>query len=370
MLIWKLYLSNLDQWKITITGSHVPIDSKVNWTLPTGTKGRLDEDTRDLILKFSDKATSHEEIKQIISQKPSLAGREVPSYKRISRFVLNKKKRSLRRNQNVRECLEQEKQVEETISTEIDSTFLSDKNENIDTNEMSDTSDANMDFQDIQTVIPSNTIVQLPLSDEAGGSGSFVMYYDSANMGSAIGNTMQDLNPSAIQTVCDPSVANMIFNDGNIKMENQPMPVGILDQSVNQVAFPITTEDRQQISGQDLSGIFTLPVSQLQQDVSGNMVSSIVAGPQQMIMPSHMNQLPLPVLGIDAEGQPWGFNDMNAFLRAYQTQQQQQTQTIDQRPLDHHQQLEGQQQTNQQMELQQQPQQQEHMCDEQQLNNH
>lgn len=105
MLAWKLYLSDLEQWRIQITGSHVPVDSKITWTLPVSDKERLDEDTRDIIMAFSkkDKRSRNNEIRQVIAQKNSFSSaRLVPSTKKIQRFIENKRKRKYIFDQNVR----------------------------------------------------------------------------------------------------------------------------------------------------------------------------------------------------------------------------------------------------------------------------
>lgn len=101
MINWKLYLSDLDRWRIQITGSHVPVD--VDWHLPYGDRERFDEDTRDLILKCSQKTTDDVEIMELIAQKQKFASlRSVPSCQRIKRFRKNRFYKEKTRDQNVR----------------------------------------------------------------------------------------------------------------------------------------------------------------------------------------------------------------------------------------------------------------------------
>lgn len=101
MINWKLYLSDLDRWRIQITGSHVPLD--VDWHVPYGDRERFDEDTRDLILKCSQKTTDDVEIMELIAQKQKFASlRSVPSCQRIKRFRKNRFYKEKARDQNVR----------------------------------------------------------------------------------------------------------------------------------------------------------------------------------------------------------------------------------------------------------------------------
>ena len=92
MLNWKLYLSDLEKWQIHITGSHIPVDSPVTWMLPRTHHQRLDEDTRDLILKYKDKKDTAS-IEQLLgAKKGTPCGQVIPSVSKIKRFMLNKKK--------------------------------------------------------------------------------------------------------------------------------------------------------------------------------------------------------------------------------------------------------------------------------------
>ncbi|XP_060575905.1 uncharacterized protein LOC132733302 [Ruditapes philippinarum] len=102
MINWKLYLSDLEKWRIQITGSHVPFDTV--WRLPYGEKERFDEDTRDLILEFAQKSTNDVEIKELIAQKQKFASpRAIPSCKRIKRFRKNRLYREMVKIQNVKD---------------------------------------------------------------------------------------------------------------------------------------------------------------------------------------------------------------------------------------------------------------------------
>ena len=95
MLNWKLYLSDLEKWQIHITGSHIPANSKVVWTLPAPIYQRLDEDTRDLILKYKDKKDSSSIEQMLMAKRSAPCGGSVPSSVKIRRFMQNKKKYQL-----------------------------------------------------------------------------------------------------------------------------------------------------------------------------------------------------------------------------------------------------------------------------------
>ena len=95
MLNWKLYLSDLEKWQIHITGSHIPVDSPVTWMLPRTHHQRLDEDTRDLILKYKDKKDTASIGQLLGAKKGTPCGQVIPSVSKIKRFMLNKKKYQL-----------------------------------------------------------------------------------------------------------------------------------------------------------------------------------------------------------------------------------------------------------------------------------
>ncbi|XP_052272334.1 uncharacterized protein LOC127872889 isoform X2 [Dreissena polymorpha] len=92
MLCWKLYLSDINQWRIQLSGNHVPVDSGIEWRPPTGDPERLDEDTRDIILLAAKSRAA--DIYQVISRRyRDSAARIIPSSVRIKRFLMNKQKR-------------------------------------------------------------------------------------------------------------------------------------------------------------------------------------------------------------------------------------------------------------------------------------
>ena len=92
MLNWKLYLSDLEKWQIHITGSHIPVESSLTWELPKPHHQRLDEDTRDLILKYKDKKDTASIEHLLATKKGSQYGQVVPSSTKIKRFMQNKNK--------------------------------------------------------------------------------------------------------------------------------------------------------------------------------------------------------------------------------------------------------------------------------------
>ena len=98
LLNLKLYLSNVNYWKVFITGSHVPPDGEVVWCPPPPSKQRLDEDMRDLIVAHADRANTSD-IVDILSKK-NKAPKEKSTKKRISYFVSSMKKRRRERDYN------------------------------------------------------------------------------------------------------------------------------------------------------------------------------------------------------------------------------------------------------------------------------
>ncbi len=94
----KLFMSNLTKWRVHLTGAHLPVDCRLMWEPPPPQTQRLDEDTRDLIVSFSNKVTSSE-IAEILSSKTSVSGRDpVIGKKRVAYFVSSMRKRRRERD--------------------------------------------------------------------------------------------------------------------------------------------------------------------------------------------------------------------------------------------------------------------------------
>ncbi|WAR19581.1 hypothetical protein MAR_001419 [Mya arenaria] len=106
LLCWKLYLSDLDQWRIKLSGSHVPVDSGVTWVPPHKTRVRMDEDTCDAILKYSEKESSGVDIQKAIAATESSSARTIPSKVKISRFLTHHKKKVLQKERESQALLD------------------------------------------------------------------------------------------------------------------------------------------------------------------------------------------------------------------------------------------------------------------------
>lgn len=111
MLNLKLFLSDVNHWKVFITGHHVPPDGSCPWHPPSPEKQRLDEDIRDLIVTYADRVNPSE-IVDIISKKRKLP--EMSAKKKVSYFVSSMKKRRRERDYNYAETVQQMHEKEES----------------------------------------------------------------------------------------------------------------------------------------------------------------------------------------------------------------------------------------------------------------
>lgn len=296
MLSWKLYLSDLEQWRIQITGSHVPIDSRVNWTLPAGDKERLDEDTRDLILSYSKKETFDNEIRQVIAQKHAFACPcQVPSNGKIKRFIVNKKRRRALRDQNVRESIGENDNSEPSTSSAKDMDNATDMDiEEYDKSKTQDEDNVET-VQDFTDLDANEVEMSCPEEHTASTSNdNFVYTLVSSNdrsgqLCTVFNDTNSDVSQQTVQANTDQQFTNL-----DVVKQDQMVPLEIISTSLqNQLGF-IPSSSGVQVSAQDL-GVMALPVSQ-----SGSLDPG-TSGAQQMTV---LSQLPGRVISIDQDGQP------------------------------------------------------------------
>ena len=113
LLNLKLFLSDIQNWRVNITGSHVPPDCGTLWQPPPPGKQRLDEDMRDLIVSYVEGANTSQII-NILSQKHTQKKSAV-NKKRVLHFVSSMKKRRRQRDYNYVDTLQQD--VDETSGT-------------------------------------------------------------------------------------------------------------------------------------------------------------------------------------------------------------------------------------------------------------
>ncbi|XP_019642782.1 PREDICTED: uncharacterized protein LOC109484042 isoform X1 [Branchiostoma belcheri] len=94
MITLKLFLSDLERWRVRVTGSHLPPDCTFPWVPPPKEKLKVDEDTRDLIVDYSlNKEKSTSDIYEVIQHHPEVDRGKTPSKKKICYFVSSMKKR-------------------------------------------------------------------------------------------------------------------------------------------------------------------------------------------------------------------------------------------------------------------------------------
>ncbi|XP_038071731.1 uncharacterized protein LOC119740479 isoform X1 [Patiria miniata] len=75
----KLFLSDLQTWKVTITGQHVPPEGDVTWQSPgrANPKRQIDEELRDMIFTEADRELPVQEIYDKLQNEGAMAGRIV-----------------------------------------------------------------------------------------------------------------------------------------------------------------------------------------------------------------------------------------------------------------------------------------------------
>ncbi|XP_045171430.2 uncharacterized protein LOC123533700 isoform X2 [Mercenaria mercenaria] len=313
MINWKLYLSDLDKWRIQITGSHVPIS--MDWILPYGEKERFDEDTRDLIIECSQKAADDIEIKELIAQKQKFASpRAIPSCQRIKRFRKNRIYKEMTRDQNVRDTLEVK---EHPVSNEIETTreiqeqvdgnmpmvpLSDDCNAEGEEKHADDTAvsikDTAYEEQKSVEVVQDET-GQWKAVEGPGSEGCVVSYYDGAHMS---GNMSMD---ATSDNQVDQGMLHQSYDSQNIA---QTLPLEVIScNSSSQLGFAAGNTPNIQESGSEME-LIAVPVSQSAplDAVSMHPVSQI---------PTVVNALPV-IVGGDANGQPCygNFGDIAFFV--------------------------------------------------------
>ena len=310
MLAWKLYLSDLEQWRIQITGSHVPVDSKVMWTLPIGDKERLDEDTRDLILAYSEKETVDNEIRQVIAQKRSFSSAcQVPSAKKIKRFIVNKKRKQATRDQNVRESHNKVDDPEPSTSHTAASTS-SFRQPDMVTGSTVEESVGNYQFltehdaQDGSADYTLKTDGQVAVSNIVLGSdtnehiaaatndGTYVFAYVGGEDHS--GPLCAFYNGSTAQQTAHGNLPDLSTFSGIMKEQK----LGLVETSAANHLGYMQSSSGLPINTQDIS-LLSVPISQAGSIESYN-------GSQPMTVLSHMapRVTGVPFIGIDQDGQP------------------------------------------------------------------
>ena len=89
----KLYIGDLANWRINITGSHIPPEDNVEWRPPRREQLRIDEDMRDVVIMETQKesATNVEQVYQRLLQDSTMDSR-TPSKRKMSYFLASVKK--------------------------------------------------------------------------------------------------------------------------------------------------------------------------------------------------------------------------------------------------------------------------------------
>ena len=314
MLNWKLYLSDLEKWQIHITGSHIPIDSDVIWTLPAPIYQRLDEDTRDLILKYKDKKDLASIEQMLIAKNDAPSVGAVPSSVKIRRFMLNKKKYQQTRSK--------QKPVVESKSTASQS-------------------------EQTESVAEPVEVFQVPVPDNEG-----VVVTDSAEEQQVVTNPSATFYQyEAIPISCPPQQSTNVFptviNDqtvsvpmvhpGPITIHNNETAADIIVNAENVIPSSASQCEQHMPAPQTImvhpeEQTFTgnLPVmaeilgSQLDpgSQIVGSQPGTIIAGHiPQFIQAEHMPMVPQAVQMV-----PSDFGDFAVLFAACQQQQQQEQQ--------------------------------------------
>ncbi|XP_064621248.1 uncharacterized protein LOC135484079 isoform X1 [Lineus longissimus] len=93
----KIFLSDLTQWRVHISGNHVPIDSKILWQPPLAETQRIDEDLKDVILAKLHQSDAASEVHSHIEKKRGTS-LPTPSKRKVSYFMSHLKKRRSERS--------------------------------------------------------------------------------------------------------------------------------------------------------------------------------------------------------------------------------------------------------------------------------
>ena len=101
LLNLKLFLSNLSEWRIHISGNHLPPESSEQWQPPPPERQKMGEDAKDVICKYYDKESNSNIAELLVKQKQLKGHDQNTSKKRVSYFVSSMKKRRRERNYSV-----------------------------------------------------------------------------------------------------------------------------------------------------------------------------------------------------------------------------------------------------------------------------
>ena len=98
LLNLKLFLGNVREWRISISGRHLPPDSLISWQPPPPEKQMMDEDAKDVIFKYCGRE-SNSNIADLLVKQNRLKGHDQCSSKRrVSYFVSSMRKRRQQRS--------------------------------------------------------------------------------------------------------------------------------------------------------------------------------------------------------------------------------------------------------------------------------
>ncbi len=100
LLNLKIFLSNLAQWRIHVSGRHLPENSAVPWEPPPPERQKMGEDAKDMILKYYGKE-SNSNIAELLVNENQLKGCGPNASKaRVSCFVSSMKRRRREKSYN------------------------------------------------------------------------------------------------------------------------------------------------------------------------------------------------------------------------------------------------------------------------------
>ena len=120
LLNLKLFLANLSEWRIHISGSHLPIDSPTIWQPPAPEMQKMGEDVKDVIFKYYGKESISNIAELLIKQNQLKGHDQNTSKKRVSYFVSSMKKRRRERDYAIVEsCNENESKATDQIQHEL-----------------------------------------------------------------------------------------------------------------------------------------------------------------------------------------------------------------------------------------------------------
>ena len=289
MINWKLYLSDLEKWRIQITGTHVPFD--VDWRIPYGEKERFDEDTRDLILEFAQKSTDDVEIKELIAQKQKFASpRAIPSCKRIKRFRKNRLYKEMAKNHSVHdtdessginECTSKRAVNKNTtpvvVEEVINNSEATENEQSQDYTALAVVNNPKHEDKNVETVQEEQ--LETAAEAEVDKDNQVVSYYDGTQIS---GNIFADHNS---MTQLDPSLLHQAFTTQNIV---QAFNLQKLNQHGLAVEV-ITSESSPQIGNVTVSSASSVPECGSEMELITCPLSQVA--PVESV-PSHIQSLP------------------------------------------------------------------------------